>query len=84
MSVTDQTDAVWGTTLEDVRPHRRPLRRARGLRITAVPGAAAAAQWLGGVAALLGVYLQWGAAVTLILGGAAAVVLGMLREGGKI
>ncbi len=59
-------------------------RRIQGLRITAVPGFPLLAQVSGGIAALYGTYLSWGTSATLIAGGLAAVVLGMLKEGGKI
>jgi len=65
-------------------PAPTPRRRVQGLQIKALPTLPNAAQWLGGAATLAGVYLQWGWAVTLIVGGLGAAVLGMLKEGGKI
>ena len=59
-------------------------RQARGLRLAVVPSWPLVAQLLGGAALLGGVYLKFGLAITLIVGGVAAVALGMLREGGKI
>lgn len=61
-----------------------PLPRVRGLRIRALPSVPLVGQLAGGTAALVGVYLEWGSAIALIVGGVAALALGMLREGGKI
>lgn len=68
----------WAKTL----PLQR--RRVRGLRMPVLPTGAWLAQVGGGAASLSGVYLQFGIAVTLIAGGVAAVVLGALREAGKV
>lgn len=62
----------------------QPRRRVRGLRIKAVPSWPLLSQAGGGLAVLGGVFLLWGVAVTLIVGGVAAIALGTLREGGKI
>lgn len=77
------------TTIDDtaelpvaLEPQPRP--RVRGLAIRSLPTWPNAMQWAGGGAALAGVYLAWGLAVTLIVGGLGAAVLGMLKEGGKI
>lgn len=70
------------TTVHPVVVPRR--RRVRGLRITAVPSWPLLAQVGGAGSTVLGTYLAWGLAATLILVGAGAVVLGALREGGKI
>jgi hypothetical protein len=69
------------TTVASVRA---PRRRLRGIRITAVPSWPLLAQVGGGAAVLSGVFLLWGVAITLIVGGVVAVALGTLREGGKI
>jgi hypothetical protein len=61
-----------------------PRRRVRGFQIRALPSVPLVAQLGGGAAALAGVYLAWGTAIALIVGGVAAVALGALREGGKI
>ena len=58
--------------------------RVRGLRFPALLGPAATLQAACGLAALGGVYLQWGIAVALIVGGAAGAVLSALHEAGKI
>jgi hypothetical protein len=58
--------------------------RIRGLRWPALPSNALLAQLAGGAAAEVGVYLQWGGPVALIVGGIATAVLGMLREAGKV
>jgi hypothetical protein len=42
------------------------------------------AQIVGGGAALVGVYLAWGLAVSLMVGGVVAAALGALREAGKV
>lgn len=63
---------------------RPPRRRVRGLRMPVLPSGPLAAQVGGAAATLGGVYLAWGVAVTLIVGGVAAVVLGALREAGKV
>lgn len=59
-------------------------RRVRGLRISALPSWPLVAQVGGAGTTLAGTYLAWGLAATLILAGVSAVVLGALREGGKI
>ncbi len=61
-----------------------PRRRMRGLRLSVLPSLPLTAQVLGGVAALGGTYLKLGLSITLIVGGVAVAVLGMLREAGKI
>jgi hypothetical protein len=73
-------DTSWVKTTEV----RAPRRRMRGIRITAVPSWPLLSQFGGGAAVLGGVFLLWGVAVTLIVGGVVAVALGTLREGGKI
>lgn len=57
--------------------------RLRAFRFPSV-SATLLAQLGGGGAALTGVYMQWGTAVLLIVGGVAATLLGALREAGKI
>lgn len=61
-----------------------PRRRLRGLRAPVLPSGPLLAQLLGGVGALVGLYVEFGSAVTLIAGGITSVVLGALREGGRI
>lgn len=61
----------------------RPRVTLRAFRFPAV-SATLLAQLGGGGAALTGVYMQWGTAVLLMVGGVAATVLGALREAGKI
>jgi len=61
----------------------RPRTRIAPLRFPAFP-ATLLVQLGGGAAALGGVYLAWGVAALLIVGGVAGVVLGALREAGKI
>lgn len=66
-------------------PQVRPARpRIPGLRMPALPSGPLLAQVCGGAATLGGVYLQWGGAITMIVGGIAAAVLGALREAGKV
>lgn len=74
-------DQMLTTELPQVRPARR---RIPGLRMPALPSSPLLAQLAGGASALGGVYLAWGGAATMIVGGIAAVVLGALREAGKI
>jgi hypothetical protein len=61
-----------------------PRRKLRGLRFPVIPTGAWLAQVGGGLAALTGSFLQFGAPVTLIAGGLVMVVLGALREAGKV
>jgi hypothetical protein len=61
----------------------RPRVQLRAFRFPAV-SATLLAQLGGGGAALTGVYMQWGTAVLLMVGGVAATMLGALREAGKI
>lgn len=82
---TDQLpslDRLWES--ESAAPVRARRRRARGLAFPVLPSWPLLAQVGGGVGALVGVYLRFGPAVALIVGGAALVLLGMLREAGKI
>lgn len=66
------------------QPARAQRRRRPGLRMPALASGPLAAQFGGAAAALGGTYLAWGSAVTLIIGGVAAMVLGALREAGKV
>jgi hypothetical protein len=59
-------------------------RRVRGLRLPVLPSGTLLAQLAGGAAVLWGTYMTWGLGRTLIVGGIAAVVLGALKEAGKI
>jgi hypothetical protein len=80
--MNDET-AVLPAVSADVAP-AVPRRRMRGLRLTAVPSWPLLAQWVGGVAVLSGVYLKFGLSITLIVGGVAALAVGMLAEGGLL
>lgn len=75
----DQAE-IWADT-EEIRP---PRRRVRGMRIPVLPTGSLLAQVLGGAAVLVGCFLQFGGAITLIVGGAAVALLGALKESGKI
>lgn len=68
----------------DATIEMRPVRRTRGLRFPVLLGPSATLQAACGVAALAGVYMQWGLAVALIVGGAAGATLSALHEAGKI
>lgn len=65
----------------ELKPEPRKL---RGLRFPVIPTGSWLAQVGGGVAALSGVFMQFGGAAALMVGGIAAVVLGALREAGKV
>lgn len=81
----DMTSMAWLEQPTEAHPNvAAKRRRVRGLRLTSVPSWPLLAQVGGGASVLSGVYLQWGVAVTLIVGGALAAGIGMLREGGKI
>jgi hypothetical protein len=84
MTTYPTTEAVTTSEYLFGSPDRSAPRRLRGLRMPVIPTGSWLAQVGGGVAALVGTYLQFGLAVTLIAGGLAAVVLGTLREAGKI
>jgi hypothetical protein len=75
-----QTQETWAVGRAPVMP--KP--RIRGLSLPAIPSWPLVAQVTGGIATLSGVYMEWGSAITLITGGVAAVVLGMLKEADKI
>jgi hypothetical protein len=62
---------------------RPPRARIAPLRFPSLP-ATLLVQLGGGVSALAGVYVTFGAGVTMIVGGIAATVLGALREAGKV
>jgi hypothetical protein len=61
-------------------------RQLRGLRWPALPKLQGPllAQLGGGAALLAGVWTVWGVGVALMVAGAASVVLGALREAGKV
>lgn len=61
-----------------------PRPRVRGLRLPALPSWPLTAQVVGAISALWGVDHEWGAGVAAIVGGVAAVLVGALREAGKI
>jgi hypothetical protein len=71
-------------SLQAVPDPATPRRRARGLSLPVLPSWPLVAQVLGGTAALCGVWLRFGVPVALIVGGVALVLVGMLREAGKI
>lgn len=84
MTTTELHPQDTGWLEEQMRPPDPPRRRLRGLRVPVLPSGAWLAQVGGGAATLLGTYLAFGIAVTLITGGVAAVILGALREAGKV
>lgn len=67
-------------------PVRVKRERARGLRFPSIkiPSLPLVSQVVGALATLSGVYIEWGAGITLIVGGVASVALGALREAGKV
>lgn len=84
-----EANAMWnangtGNGAESVTEPLTAPRRIRGLRLPAVPSGTLLAQCAGGIAALGGVYGQWGLNVALMVGGVAGAILGMLKEAGKI
>lgn len=83
MTTQSLTDELF-TLGEDRERIRVQKRRIQGLSLPVVPSGSWLAQVGGGIAAGVGVYLQWGLAITLFIGGIAAVVLGMLKEADKI
>lgn len=85
MSVMGEQTMTIPVVPDDLRElERKPPRRLRGLRFPVLPTGAWLAQVGGGLATLGGTYLQFGFAATLITGGVAALVLGALREAGKV
>jgi hypothetical protein len=92
MSEVDQTERIPGTSpvyapyngTSAVTTAAVPPRRLRGLRMPVVPSLSFLAQVGGGGAMAWGVFDRWGLNVLAILGGATAVVLGALRESGRI
>jgi hypothetical protein len=81
--VDERPEPFFGLASEP-EPPRPPRRRVRGLQVRAVPSWPLLAQLAGGVAALVGVYQEWGSPVALMVGGVAAVLVGALREAGKV
>jgi len=81
MSATTPEPAWLGGETQELPPVRR---RLRGLRVPVLPSGTLLAQVVGGAGVIVGVGLQFGLAVTLIVSGAAAVLLGALKEAGKI
>ena len=79
---TELPDAGLWMTTEPIRGPKR--RRARGLRLPILPSWPLVSQVGGAAMVLLGTYLRFGIAVTLIVGGVAAVILGVLRESDRI
>jgi len=71
-------------TLTDWIAEPLPRRKVRGLRFPVLPSGSWLAQVGGAVATLAGVTMLAGVAVALIVGGVASVVVGALREAGKV
>jgi len=71
-------------TLTDWMAAEARPRKLRGLRFPVLPSGAWLAQTFGAVATLAGVTMLAGVAVALIVGGVASVVVGALREAGKV
>ena len=65
----------------NMRPPRREL---HGLRFPVIPKPSWLIQLSGGIATLSGVWMQWGTAVALMAGGAATIVVSMLKEAGML
>lgn len=84
MTTTEQLHTNGSWLDEQLRPPQPPRRQLYGLRFPVIPTWPLLAQVGGSAATLTGVYLAAGIAVTLIIGGVAAVVLGALREAGKV
>lgn len=61
-----------------------PRRKTRALRLSVVPSFHTLVQVGCAGAALYGVHMKWGTAITLIAAGVLGAVVSMLREGGKI
>lgn len=80
--MTAQAQERW--TLPEVEQAQEPRTRVRGLRLPVLPSWPLVAQVAGAVAALTGVWQEWGSPVALMVGGVAAVLVGALREAGKI
>lgn len=79
---TIHTEPMW--TVGDPTEAVPPRRKLRGLRMPVLPSWPLLAQAAGAAATLVGVYLKWGSGITLIVGGVAAVLVGALREAGKV
>lgn len=80
--MTAQAEELQFTSRPRLAAVARP--RVRGLRIPVLPSWPLVAQVVGGIAALSGVWQEWGSPVALMVGGVAAVVVGALREAGKV
>ena len=82
MNVADtQVFPVWEQAQQNGRPQPR---RVQGLRMPVLPAGSWLAQVGGACAELTGTYMQFGAAVSLMVGGVASVIVGALREAGKV
>lgn len=68
---------------ENSQPVQVP-RRLRGLRFPVIPTGSWLAQVGGGIAALSGVFMQWGTPAALMVGGASAVLVSALKEAGLL
>lgn len=87
MALTDSPTSTWVPASNGAaQPGEQlvPRRRARGLSFPALPGWPLLTQLAGGVAAEVGVWQVWGRPVALLVGGVVAVVVGALRESGRI
>lgn len=94
MTTTKSGGHVTDTTIAPAHPLAEPeviegevlasRPRLRGLRFPALPSGPLLAQLAGAGGLLTGVYLQWGMAIALVVGGVGAAVLGALREAGKV
>jgi hypothetical protein len=84
MALLTENPPAPGDWATPARPTATPRRRLRGLSLPVLPSWPLVAQVLGGGAALWGTYLEFGRPVALMVGGVAAVLVGTLREAGKI
>jgi hypothetical protein len=85
MSVDVDTGQIdWSAYEEPAQVPRPPRRRVRGLRFPVLLSGTNMAQLAGGAAAVAGVFMQWGTAIGLIVGGVVTVVLAALHESDKI
>jgi hypothetical protein len=82
--MTALDDMMRTDAMQDWRDQLSPPRRVRGLRFPVLPSGSWLAQVGGAAATLTGVTMLAGVAVALIVGGVASVVVGALREAGKV
>ena len=83
-TIPDEAAAQIDAAMARRREAASPPRVLRGLRVPVLPSGPLLAQCLGAGALTAGMFLQFGAAVTLIVAGAAGAVLGALKEAGRI